>query len=104
MTTRTANLSQHFQQFRNNVIGLNKKFETPFGTKKMIYADWTASGRMYLPIERNLLKNFAPFVGNTHTETNVTGTSMTMAYHEAKQIIKKHVHANEEDVLIMTGS
>jgi selenocysteine lyase/cysteine desulfurase len=104
MTTRTAKLSQHFQQFRNNVIGVNKDFETPFGTKKMIYADWTASGRMYLPIERNLLKNFAPFIGNTHTETNITGTSMTMAYHEAKQIIKKHVHGNEEDVLIMTGS
>ncbi len=104
MTSQTKNLSKHFQEFRQNVIGINEEFQTPFGKKKMIYADWTASGRLYVPIERALLKQFGPYVGNTHTETNITGTSMTMAYDKAKEIIKKHVHANEDDVLIMTGS
>ncbi|MFK7947667.1 MAG: aminotransferase class V-fold PLP-dependent enzyme [Saprospiraceae bacterium] len=104
MTSQSTNVSQHFQQFRKNVIGINEEFDTPNGKKKMIYADWTASGRLYVPIERSLLRNFGPYVGNTHTETNITGTSMTVAYHKAKQIIKKHVNANEDDVLIMTGS
>lgn len=104
MRTTTTNLSQYFQRFRANVIGIDEEFETPDGKKKMIYADWTASGRLYAPIEHSLLKNFGPYVGNTHTETNITGTSMTVAYHKAKQIIKDHVNANEEDVLIMTGS
>ena len=104
MTSQTTNLSQYFQQFRKNVIGINEEFDTPNGKKKMIYADWTASGRLYVPIEHSLLRNFGPYVGNTHTETNITGTSMTVAYHKAKKIIKKHVNANEEDVLIMTGS
>ena len=29
---------------------------------------------------------------------------MTLAYHEARKIIKSHVNANENDVLITTGS
>lgn len=99
-----TNLNHYFQKFRKNVIGHEQTFETPFGKKQMIYADWTASGRLYQPIEDKLLTEFAPFVGNTHTETNITGTSMTVAYHIAKEIIKKHVNANEDDVLIMTGS
>ncbi len=29
---------------------------------------------------------------------------MTMAYHKAKDIIKKHVNCNEDDVLIIAGN
>jgi selenocysteine lyase/cysteine desulfurase len=47
---------------------------------------------------------FGPFVGNTHTETSITGTTMTRAYHKAQHIIKKHVNANENDILITAGS
>lgn len=95
---------QYFERFRKNVIGYNQTFTGPYGTKKIIYADWTASGRMYRPIEDRLSNDIAPFVGNTHTETTVTGCSMTKAYHEAKHIIKKHVNATHTDVLISTGS
>ena len=38
------------------------------------------------------MNQFGPFVANTHTETTVSGTAMTMAYHEAKHIIKKHLY------------
>jgi selenocysteine lyase/cysteine desulfurase len=41
--------------------------------KKIIYADWTASGRLYQPIEEKLLKEIGPYVANTHTETSITG-------------------------------
>ena len=59
MKTTTINLNQYFQQFRKNVIGVEEAFTTPNGKKKMIYADWTASGRLYFPIERALLKILA---------------------------------------------
>ncbi len=101
--TKTA-LEQYFQQFRKNIIGIDQEFYSPFGKKKIIYTDWTASGRLYRPIEEKLMNEFGPFVANTHTETTVSGTAMTMAYHEAKQIIKKHVKANENDILINTGT
>ncbi|MBI5730982.1 MAG: aminotransferase class V-fold PLP-dependent enzyme [Ignavibacteriales bacterium] len=73
------------------------------GTKKIIYADWIASGRLYLPIEKILLEKFYPFVGNTHSESSITGTSMTIAYTEAKRIIKKHVNADNNDIIIFAG-
>ena len=97
-------LEQYFDQFRKNIIGINQEFVSPFGKKKIIYTDWTASGRLYRPIEEKLMNDFGPFVANTHTETTVSGTAMTMAYHQARQIIKNHVNANVDDVLITDGT
>lgn len=105
MTTATqTELELYFQQFRKDIIGIDQEFETAFGTKKIIYTDWTASGRLYRPIEEKIINQFGPFVANTHTETTITGTAMTMAYHKARTIIKKHVKANENDVLITDGT
>ncbi|MGL2999612.1 aminotransferase class V-fold PLP-dependent enzyme [Flavobacterium sp. RSSB_23] len=97
-------LEQYFQQFRKNIIGIEQEFESPFGRKKIIYTDWTASGRLYRPIEEKLMNAFGPFVANTHTETTVSGTAMTKAYHHARNIIKQHVNANQNDVLITDGT
>lgn len=70
----------------------------------MLYADWTASGRAYAPIEDRMQQEIMPLLANTHTETTITGTAMTRAYEQAKHIIKKHVHAGPDDVLIFAGS
>ncbi|WP_300570624.1 aminotransferase class V-fold PLP-dependent enzyme [Flavobacterium sp.] len=103
-TETTTKLEQYFQQFRQHIIGVNQKFQSPFGEQKIIYTDWTASGRLYRPIEEKLMNEFGPFVANTHTETTISGTAMTMAYHEARHIIKHHVNANDDDVLINDGT
>ncbi|RZJ68227.1 MAG: aminotransferase class V-fold PLP-dependent enzyme [Flavobacterium sp.] len=100
----STELEQYFSKFRNNIIGIEQEFESPFGKKKIVYTDWTASGRLYRPIEEKLMNEFGPFVANTHTETTVSGTAMTMAYHEARHIIKHHVNAGPDDVLITDGS
>ncbi len=99
-----SDLEKYFEKFRKNVIGWNQEFTTPYGRQKIVYADWTASGRLYRPIEEKLVREFGPFLGNTHTETSITGTCMTAAYHEARHIIKHHVNAGPKDVIIMTGS
>lgn len=96
-------LEKYFSQFRDKIIGLNQEFDSPYGRKKIIYADWVASGRLYEPIERILSEKFYPYVGNTHSESSITGTTMTRAYAEAKKIIKQHVNAGEEDVIIFAG-
>ncbi len=100
----SEDLQNYFAPFRQNIIGLSQTFPTPFGEKKIIYADWTASGRLYEPIEDKIAQQFGPFVGNTHTESSITGTSMTQAYHLAQQIIKEHVHAGPDDVLLSVGA
>ena len=108
MTTEKATLptalEQYFQQFRNHIIGIDQEFVSPFGIQKIIYTDWTASGRLYRPIEEKMMNDFGSFVANTHTETTVSGTVMTLAYHKARHIIKHHVNANDDDVLITDGT
>ncbi|WP_026728704.1 aminotransferase class V-fold PLP-dependent enzyme [Flavobacterium denitrificans] len=100
----TISLETYFQDFRQNIVGINQEFTSPFGKKRIIYTDWTASGRLYRPIEEKLLNEFGPFVANTHTETTVSGTAMTKAYHHARHIIKRHANANHDDVLITDGT
>ncbi|MBN1251429.1 MAG: aminotransferase class V-fold PLP-dependent enzyme [Bacteroidales bacterium] len=97
-------LEKYFEQFRKNIVGIDSTFESPYGTKKIIYADWIASGRLYAPIEDKIKEVFGPFVGNTHSEASETGVAMTLAYHLAHKIIKDHVNANEKDILITAGA
>lgn len=100
----STQLEAYFQKFRENIVGIDQSFESPYGKKDIIYADWTASGRLYRPIEEKMLNSIGPYVANTHTETSITGSSMTHAYHEAQKIIKKHVNASADDILITVGS
>ncbi len=99
----TINLDQHFAQFRRNIVGDKLKHNFPFGKKSVVYADWTASGRLYQPIEDYISKILGPYVANTHTETTTTGMRMTQAYHEAHRIVKRHVNASKNDVLLFSG-
>lgn len=99
-----SELEEYFDRYRNNIVGINKTFNSPYGEKKIIYADWVASGRLYEPIEKKLLESFGPFVGNTHSEASVTGVTMTLSYQYAHELIKRHVNAGSEDVIITAGS
>jgi len=76
----------YFDSYRKEIVGIDQQFNSPFGEKKIIYADWIASGRLYHPIERQITDVFGPLVGNTHSETSETGALMTHAYHQAQQI------------------
>ena len=105
MTTAFSNdLETYFQTFRHHIIGINHAFLGPYGKKNIVYADWTASGRLYEPIERKMLDEVFPWVANTHTETTQTGTAMTLAYKQARNIIRNHVHASKDDILITDGT
>ena len=96
-------MESYFKKFRDNIVGINKDFKTPYGTKRIIYSDWIASGRLYHPIESKLLE-MGELLGNTHTETTVTGKTMTQLYNLAKKTIKKHANATDDDILIASGA
>lgn len=99
-----SKLERYFKLFKKNVVGGNESYVTPYGKKKIIYADWIASGRLYKPIELKLLQQIGPFVANTHTESNITGSTMTKAYNHAHELIKRHVNAGpNSDVIITYG-
>lgn len=97
-------LEEYFSSYRKQIIGIDHRIKTPYGEHPIVYADWTASGRMYKDVEHTLLHEIAPFVANTHTETSTTGCIMTHAYDKARNIIKAHVGAGADDVIITTHS
>ncbi len=97
-------LEQYFEPFRRHTIGHDQRFSSPYGEHRVVYADWTASGRLYRPIEDRLRDRFGPFVGNTHSESSVTGSAMTLAYHEAHAILKRHVNASPDDLIFTVGA
>ena len=91
---------------RRSVIGAEAVFHTPFALqRRLVYCDYTASGRALSFIEDYVREEVLPFYGNTHTTTSATGLQTTFFRHEARDIIKRAVNAaEEEDVLIFTGS
>ncbi|SDN74268.1 aminotransferase class V-fold PLP-dependent enzyme [Bacillus sp. OK048] len=97
------NLEEYFQKFRSQIIGIHQEFEAPFGKKTIIYGDWTASGRLFRPIEQKISEIFGPFMANTHTESNITSLMMTGIYNQSRKIIKDHVNASEDDAIILDG-
>lgn len=104
MYNTPLHMEQRLTEVRKGIIGIDHTFESPFGKKKIIYADWTASGRMYKPIEDYLIEEVYPYVANTHTETTFTGCFMTNLYHDSLNKIKQHVNANEQDSIIACNS
>lgn len=97
-------LEQHFSAFRQHIIGHELEHEINGKQQAIIYADWTASGRLYQPVEDYITHTLGPYVANTHTETNLTGSTMTHAYHDAQKVIKHHVNACDNDILITSGA
>ncbi len=98
-----SQLEKYFGTFRKNIIGIDTRYKTPNGMQKIVYGDWIASGRLYAPIEKKIIEEFGPFVANTHTEASETGTRMTNSYRHAHQLIKKHVNAGPDDIIITAG-
>jgi selenocysteine lyase/cysteine desulfurase len=99
-----SNFEKYFEKFRNNIVGVNQEFKSPYGKQKIVYGDWIASGRLYAPIEEKISTEIGAFVGNTHTETSETGIRMTHAYHKSHELIKQHVNAGSNDIIITAGS
>jgi len=93
----------NLEWLRKSIIGRNMSFETPFGTKPLVYADYTASGRAVDFIE-DYLRYILNFYANTHTEDGFAGRTMTRLLHEAERNIKKLVNAGEHGKVMFTGT
>ena len=66
------------------LIGSRSVIETPFGPQRLLYADYTASGRALTQIEDFIRDEVLPYYANTHTEASYCGMVST-------QIVRAHV-------------
>ncbi len=92
-----------FSYLREQIVGVDSSFDTPFGQRMLIYCDYTASGRGLRFIEEYLM-GLQRHYANTHTEDDVTGRSMTQLLHEAESAIKEAVHAGPHGRIIAVGT
>lgn len=93
------------ERIRESVIGRDTAVETPFGLRRVTYADYTASGRSLTFIEDYIRDQVLPLYANTHTETSGTGLQTTRFREDAREIIRESVGANRaEHAVIFAGS
>jgi selenocysteine lyase/cysteine desulfurase len=92
-----------FEKLRNAIIGQNFMFQTPYGKRLLLYADYTASGRSIKYIEQFLIKIQREYA-NTHTEDDVTGRQMTTILNKAEMIIKRAFNAEKNCRIIAIGT
>jgi selenocysteine lyase/cysteine desulfurase len=90
---------------RAQLIGQDAIAQTPFGERRIVYADYVASGRSLEWIENFILKQVLPLYANTHTEDSATGARMTSMAHDASNYIKQCLGAQNGKLLFCgTGS
>jgi selenocysteine lyase/cysteine desulfurase len=93
------------EQVREAVIGKDTAVMTPFGLRRVTYADYTASGRSLAMIEDFIRAQVLPLYANTHTETSGTGLQTTRFREEAREVIRRAVGAShDEHAVIFAGS
>ncbi len=84
---------------RANVIGSTSSIATPFGLRRVTYADYIASGRALEFVEQHLQRSVLPWYANTHTEDSFTGASSTHFAYEAGEYIKAQLNALEYKII-----
>jgi selenocysteine lyase/cysteine desulfurase/tRNA(Ile)-lysidine synthase TilS/MesJ len=99
----------HVDVLRRQLVGRLTPFTTPFGVKRLVYADWTATGRPLSSIENFISQEVLPMYGNTHTTTSISGLQSTCFRHEARQTIAESVNARitgkaSLDTVLFTGN
>ena len=92
------------EMVRRSVIGEDEAVVGPFGVRKVIYCDYTASGRSLSVIEDFLREAVLPLYANTHTESSGTGRQTTRFREDARRIIRRAVGGLDEHAVIFCGS
>ena len=93
------------ETIRAAVIGDDEAIATPFGLRRVTYADYTASGRSLGFIEDFIREAVLPLYANTHTESSGTGLQTTRFREDARRIVRDACGGNDRDhAVIFCGS
>jgi len=92
------------ERIRGSVIGDGALLDGPFGPRRILYADYTASGRSLAFVEDFIRDHVLPSYANTHTEASATGRLTTSMREEARAIVHRAVGGGNDDVVVFCGS
>lgn len=88
----------------DGLVGQHAVVDGPFGVKKLVYADYVASGRALRQVEHFILDEVLPYYANSHTEASYCGGLMTRLRREARAAIAGCCGADQRHAVIFTGS
>ena len=86
-------------------VGVDLSVKTPFGNRRVTFADYTASGRALSGIEDVIRQVVLPHYANTHTTASATGMQTTLFRAEARSFVRRCINAeNNKDAVLFTGT
>eukprot|EP00961_Rhodomonas_salina_P098471 1325170-Rhodomonas_salina.2 len=86
-------------------VGAGTVVKTPFGHRRIVFADYTASGRALAGIEDVIRQVVLPHYANTHTTASATGMQTTLFRAEARSFVRRCINAeNNKDAVLFTGT
>jgi len=89
---------------RAGLIGEGVRIPGPFGPRPLVYADYTASGRGLMQVERFMLDQVLPYYANSHTEASFCGSYMTRLRQAARSVVAGACGAGPEHAVIFAGA
>ncbi len=91
-------------RLRAGLIGEGIEITTPFGKQRLVYADYTASGRALRQVEDFVATQVLPYYANSHTEASFCGAHTTGLREAARRFIAAQMNCGSACSVIFTGS
>jgi selenocysteine lyase/cysteine desulfurase len=91
-------------ELRAGLIGEGAQIPTRFGPQKLVYADYTASGRALRQVENFVTEKVLPFYANSHTEASFCGAYTTGLRESARALIASETNAGPDCSVIFAGA
>ena len=92
------------QALSAGLIGKTAMVQGAYGPRKLVYADYVASGRALRQVEGFILDEVLPFYANSHTEASYCGAFVTKLRREARAAIAACCGADQRHAVIFAGA
>uniref|UniRef100_A0A336LW48 CSON006245 protein n=1 Tax=Culicoides sonorensis TaxID=179676 RepID=A0A336LW48_CULSO len=95
---RTEDPVKIIKYIDENIIGKGNPFLGPYGRRKLVYANYQASGRSLQFLEDYIVKEVVPAFGDIKCGSSVTG--LQSQFKESRDLIKLAFSASDDDDII----